>query len=106
MQHHIGYKQVEVATRKQKPRKPSCFCGLNIGCAITNHEAAFTSYWPTLYQVVNHAGIRLSPMVIFEIARYRSLGMVSAISDVVDVCALPREFCAHPIVQGTQLIFG
>ena len=58
------------------------------------------------HQIVDHAGARLSPVMIFEIAFDRSVGMMRAISDIVDPRALRGEFGAHPVVQNAQIVLG
>ena len=44
--------------------------------------------------------------MVFEIAGDGAVGMVRAISDVVDAGALRGKFGAHPVVQRVELVLG
>src|ERR1019366_2986964 len=59
-----------------------------------------------LHQVMDHAGARLSPMVVFEIALDRSVGMMRAIADIVDHSTLCGELGTHPAVQAGEIVLG
>ena len=91
---------------KQKAGKARGFRRLDIGRAVADDKTALSPHRPVRHQIEDHAGARLAPMVIFEIAGDRSFGMVRAISDIVDDCALGGEFGAHPVVQRVEFIFG
>src|SRR6185437_500330 len=82
------------------------FRRLDIALAVANDKAAFMADRPMFHQVVNHAGLWLSPVVIFEITRNRTLRMVRAITDVVDDGALRRQFGAHPVMQHVERFFA
>src|ERR1700727_2685879 len=64
------------------------------------------TYRPVLRQIVNHAGLRLSPVMVFEITRDRSIRVMRAIADVVDDGALCGELSAHPVMQGVEFALG
>ena len=61
---------------------------------------------PVLHQIVDHAGRRLAPVMVFEIAGDGSGGMMRAIPDIVDPGALRGEFGAHPVVQRIDVVLG
>ncbi len=61
---------------------------------------------PVPHQIVDHAGARFSPVVVFQISGDRSIRVMRAISDVVDVSAVRGEFGAHPCMQHAQFLFA
>ena len=61
---------------------------------------------PVRHQVVDHAGRRFAPVMVFQIALDRSGRMMRAIPDVVDDGALRRQFGEHPVVQLADIALG
>src|SRR4030088_1607394 len=100
------HKRIEVPAREQEARQPRGFRCLDIGRAVADDKTALAPHWPMLHQIEDHARARLSPVVVFEIAGNRSVGMMRAISDVIDDGALRGEFGAHPVVQRAQFVLG
>jgi len=80
--------------------------GLDIALAVADDKTADVAHRPMLHQVMDHAGRRFAPVMIFEIARDRSVRMMRTISDVVDHSALGGELGAHPVVQCVELDLG
>ena len=84
LSHDFGDKRVEIAAREQKARQARGLRRLDIGRAVADDKTALAPHRPVLHQVVDHAGARLSPVMVLEIALDRSVGMMRAIPDVVD----------------------
>ena len=61
---------------------------------------------PVRHQIVDHAGRRFAPVMIFEIALDRPGRMMRAIPDVVDDGALRRQFGEHPVMQRVEFVLG
>ena len=81
-------------------------CGrLDIAVAIANDKTSLVAHRPVLHQIVDHAGRRFAPMMVFEIAGDGAGGMMRTIADVVDPGALRGEFVAHPVVQRIDVVF-
>jgi len=55
---------------------------------------------------MDHSRAWLSPVMVLEIALDRTIGMVRAVADVVDMRALIRKFLAHPVVEGAEIVLG
>ena len=82
---HIRDERIEIAACKQKSGQACGFRGLDIGGAIANDKTAGVLHRPVIHQIVDHAGARLAPVMILEIAGDRSAGKVRAVPDVVDI---------------------
>src|SRR5258708_1384881 len=102
----IRDKRVEVAACEQESRKPRGLRSLDIGRAIANDKTAVAPHRPMRHQIEDHAGAWLAPVVVLEIAGDRSVGMMRAISDVVDDGVLSGKLGAHPVVQRVDIVFG
>ncbi len=90
----------------RNPGRPAASCRLDIARAVADDKTALAPHRPMLHQVMDHAGARLSPMVVFEIALDRSVGMMRAIADIVDHGALRGELAPHPAVQAVEIVLG
>src|SRR5690349_7380236 len=55
---------------------------------------------------MDHAGRRLAPVMIFQIALHRAGWMMRAVPDIVDARALRQQFGQHPVVQPVQFSLG
>ena len=84
-----------------------CGCrSLNVAVPIADNKAAFCDHGPVLHQIQDHAGLWLSPRMIFKIALDRAARMMRTVADVVDDGAVFREFAAHPVEQGVEFGLG
>src|SRR5581483_9098075 len=103
---NIGHEGIEIAAGKQKTRKIGGLGRLQVAQAIADHETALVADRPVLHQIVDHAGLRFAPVMVFEIALDRSFRMVRAIADIVDMRSLRCKFAPHPIMKFVELVFG
>ena len=106
LSHRLRHERVEIAACEQEAGQSRRFRRLDIGRAVADDKTALAPHRPVLHQIVDHAGARLSPVMVFEIALDRSVGMMRAIPDVVDTRALGGEFGEHPVVQRVEFVFG